>query len=76
MMVLGRRGTFGWILVGATLAIASIVIGPGPAVAVEVGRPAPDFTLPGTMGADVSLTDFRGKKWVLLEFYGADFSPT
>ena len=75
MMVLGR-GTFGWILVGATLAIASIVIGPGPAVAVEVGQPAPYFTLPGTMGADVSLTDFRGKKWVLLEFYGADFSPT
>lgn len=75
MMVLAR-GTFGWILVGATLAIASIVTGPRPAVAVEVGQAAPDFTLPGTMGGDVSLTDFRGKKWVLLEFYGADFAPT
>ena len=76
MMVLGRR-VFGWILVGAAgLATASIVTGPGPAVAVEVGQPAPEFTLPSTMGGDLSLSDFRGKKWVLLEFYGADFAPT
>jgi peroxiredoxin len=32
--------------------------------------------LASTMGGDVSLEDFRGKKWVLLEFYGADFAPT
>ena len=47
-----------------------------PAAAVEVGQPAPDFTMPSTMGTDISLNDFRGKKWVLLEFYGADFAPT
>lgn len=75
MMSLGRDA-FGWILLAAALAIASIVTGPGPAMAVEVGQPAPDFTLPGTLGDDVSLADFRGKKWVLLEFYGADFAPT
>jgi hypothetical protein len=75
MMVPGRRA-FGWILVGAALTVASIVTGPGPAVAVEVGQPAPDFKLPSTMGGDVSLSDFRGKKWVLLEFYSADFAPT
>lgn len=75
MMILGRDA-FGWILLAAALAIASIVTGPGLAMAVEVGQPAPDFTLPGTMGGDVSLSDFRGKKWVLLEFYGADFAPT
>jgi hypothetical protein len=75
MMVLGRRA-FGWILVGAALTVASVVTAPGPAVAVEVGQPAPDFKLPSTMGGDVSLTDFRGKKWVLLEFYSADFAPT
>jgi hypothetical protein len=46
------------------------------AAAVEVGDPAPEFTMPSTMGGNVSLSDYRGKKWVLLEFYGADFAPT
>jgi hypothetical protein len=48
----------------------------GGAWAAEVGEKAPDFKLPGTTGLDVSLSDFRGKKWVLVEFYGADFQPT
>ena len=47
-----------------------------PAMAVELGEPAPDFRLPSTFGNDISLSDYRGKKWVLLEFYGADFAPT
>ena len=72
----GRKTVFRWILVGAILTVASVVTGPWAASAVEVGQPAPDFQLPSTMGGDVSLGDFRGKKWVLLEFYGADFAPT
>ena len=59
-----------------TLTVILIITGSRPAVAVEVGQPAPDFKLPSTTGGDVSLADFRGKKWVLLEFYGADFAPT
>ena len=47
-----------------------------PTLAVEVGEPAPEFTMPSTMGGNVSLSDYRDKKWVLLEFYGADFAPT
>ena len=73
-MVLGKR-VFSWISVGAAM-VASIIILAGPAAAVEVGQPAPDFKLPSSMGGDISLRDFRGKKWVLLEFYGADFAPT
>jgi hypothetical protein len=68
--------TFGRVLLGAAVAVSSVVIGARPAGAVEVGQPAPTFTLPSTLGGDVSLSDFRGKKWVLLEFYGADFAPT
>jgi len=66
------------VLIFAILAVsvASIVTGSGPAAAVEEGQPAPDFKLPSSMGSDVSLADFRRKKWVLLEFYGADFVPT
>jgi hypothetical protein len=74
-MVQHRQAT-GWIWAGLLVTIASIVGGAGWAVAAEVGQPAPDFKLPGTMGADVALSDFRDKKWVLLEFYGADFVPT
>lgn len=40
-----------------------------------MGDKAPDFTLPSTTGENVSLSKFRGKTLVLLEFYGADFSP-
>jgi thioredoxin-dependent peroxiredoxin len=75
MMGLARRA-FAWALVSAAMTLISIVTEPAVAVAVEVGQPAPDFKLPSTTGGDVALSDFRGKKWVLLEFYGADFAPT
>ena len=45
-------------------------------LAVEVGEKAPDFTLPSTTGKDISLSEFLGKKYVLIEFYGGDFDPT
>jgi cytochrome oxidase Cu insertion factor (SCO1/SenC/PrrC family) len=65
-----------WVLLGTALAVSSVVAGSRPAGAVEVGEPAPDFRLPATTGTDISLKDFQGKKWVLVEFYGTDFSPT
>ena len=46
-----------------------------PAWAVDIGDKAPDFTLPSTTGEEISLSQFRGKKRVLLEFYGGDFAP-
>ena len=33
------------------------------AAALEVGDKAPDFTLPSSMGAKLSLSQFRGKSW-------------
>ena len=45
------------------------------AMAVEVGQKAPDFKLPATTGGTITLGQFRGKQPVLIEFYGADFSP-
>jgi peroxiredoxin len=41
---------------------------------IAVGEPAPDFTLRNQDGEKVSLSDFRGRK-VLLVFYPQDFSP-
>jgi peroxiredoxin len=48
---------------------------PHMAAAVEVGQEAPDFTLPATTGGKITLSQFRGKKNVLVEFYGVDFEP-
>lgn len=36
---------------------------------VKVGDPAPDFTLEDMTGRRISLSDFRGKKKVVLVFY-------
>jgi hypothetical protein len=74
-MILGRRA-FGAVLAGMPLTIPVILATPGTTIALEVGQPAPDFVLPSTMGGEVALSDFRSKKWVLLEFYSADFAPT
>lgn len=43
--------------------------------ALDIGDRAPDFSLPATTGGKISLSQFRGKKLVLIEFYGADFLP-
>ncbi len=44
-------------------------------MALKPGDTAPDFTLPSTVGEKVTLSDYRGKKNVLLLFYPLDFSP-
>jgi cytochrome oxidase Cu insertion factor (SCO1/SenC/PrrC family) len=36
---------------------------------VKVGQPAPDFTLEDVGGNKITLSDFRGKKSVVLVFY-------
>jgi peroxiredoxin len=41
---------------------------------ISAGQPAPDFTLRDQDGNEVSLSDFRGRK-VVLVFYPLDFSP-
>jgi peroxiredoxin len=44
-------------------------------MALQPGDMAPDFTLPSTVGDKVTLSDYRGKKSVILLFYPLDFSP-
>ena len=63
----------GWLLLGALL--SGVLVGASAATALEVGEKAPDFTLPGTAGQKISLSQFRGNKLVLLEFYVGE-SPT
>ena len=41
----------------------------------EAGQQAPDFTCPNQDGEDVSLSQFAGKKHVILYFYPKDDTP-
>ena len=42
---------------------------------LKEGAKAPDFTLPSSDGGEVSLSDFKGKKSVVLYFYPKDDTP-
>ena len=61
-----------WLLVSAILCICGST---GTSMAVEIGERAPDFSLRSTTGEQITLSEFRGKRRVLLEFYGSDFAP-
>jgi peroxiredoxin len=58
------------VLLVSALGDASIVM------SLEVGEQAPDFTLPSTTGEQISLSQFQGKKLVLIEFHVSDFGAT
>ena len=61
------------LLLGAAMAVPA----QKPAIAhtsLKVGDKAPDFTMQSTEGKKVSLSDFRGKKNVVLAFYVLAFT--
>ena len=45
-----------------------------PRTHLKVGQPAPEFTLTDTEGKEVKLSDFKGKKNVVLAFYVLAFT--
>ncbi|MBI3550758.1 MAG: redoxin domain-containing protein [Elusimicrobia bacterium] len=47
-----------------------------PTTPIAVGAQAPDFTLPDQDKKDFKLSEFAGKKPVVLFFYPLDWSPT
>ena len=58
---------------GLALALSAQNITP-PKTSLKVGDEAPDFTLPDTNSKPVKLSDFRGKKAVVLAFFPAAFT--
>jgi peroxiredoxin Q/BCP len=62
---LGALLGFGWLLASAALASA----------APEVGDPAPDFSLMGSDGRLHSLSEYRGRKAVVLAWFPKAFTP-
>jgi len=47
---------------------------PAPKTHLKVGDAAPDFTLPATDGKTYTLSEFKGKKNVVLAFYVLAFT--
>ena len=43
-------------------------------MAAEIGDVAPDFTLPSVSEGDISLSQYRGEKFVVLSFHVFDFT--
>ena len=68
---MGRQALY----VRSLIVVLIVVVSSGVALALEIGQPAPDFTLPSTTGEKISLHQFKGKKHVLIQFYRMDFNP-
>jgi peroxiredoxin len=47
---------------------------PPPKTHLKVGDMAPDFELPSTQNSKIKLSDFRGKKIVVVAFFPAAFT--
>jgi cytochrome oxidase Cu insertion factor (SCO1/SenC/PrrC family) len=47
---------------------------PPPKTHLKVGDMAPDFELPSTQGKKIKLSDYRGKKNVVVAFFPAAFT--
>ena len=69
---MGRRAVY---LRSLMVVLIVMVVSAEVAMALEIGQPAPDFTLPSTTGEKISLSQFKGKKHVLIQFYRMDFNP-
>ena len=70
----------GWVY-GASLAFEGQIFDPGPLkprdseLKVRAGDPAPDFELAAIDGSRVRLSDFRGRRNVVLSFIPAAWTP-
>jgi peroxiredoxin len=65
---------WGLLALAALLSLALLGLGAGHVLALQVGDKAPDFSLPATTAEAIKLTDYVGKKPVVLFFYFAAFS--
>ena len=72
---------YGGLAFGQSANLAGIVYNPGTLkprdseLKVKAGQPAPDFSLPAVSGKNISLSQYRGKKNVVLSFVPAAFTP-
>jgi peroxiredoxin len=63
-----------FLLVAGLAALSMAQAPPASKLQLKVGDEAPDFTLPDNNNKPVKLSDFRGKKNVILAFFPAAFT--
>jgi peroxiredoxin Q/BCP len=71
IQLMGRRGILN---AGAVLAAGAMMAGFAAAAEPKVGDKAPAFTMQGSDGKTYSLSDFQGKKAVILAWYPKAFT--
>ena len=59
-------------LLVTTVTLTALPVLTGKAEPIKVGAPAPEISLPATSGGEIKLSDFRGKKSVILVFVYGD----
>ena len=64
----------GYIAAAAVTSVLRVALSPMTTSALEVGQPAPGFTMHSTVGEAVRLADYQGKKNVMLFFFVAAFT--
>ena len=64
------------LVIGIAFAVSALgqTVPAPPTTHLKVGDMAPEFSLPDTTGKPVKLSDFRGKKNVVLAFYVLAFT--
>jgi len=64
-----RRGIHERMVIATTLFSVLVLLAPMAATALNVGDKAPDFLAFSTVGESVRLSDYQGKKNVLMFFF-------
>lgn len=68
-----KKGIF--VVFGLVVVALAWLLKSNAATPLKEGNPAPDFALPDQNGQTIKLSDFRGKKAVVLAFYIKAFTP-
>jgi hypothetical protein len=69
-----RRWTWGMAVM--LLGVVLLLLNSTPAMGLQVGDTAPDFSLPATTAEKINLADFLGKKPIVVFFYVYAFTNT
>ncbi len=76
MQPMRKTGLLAALVAGLLLSTAAVAQAPQIIrTHLKVGEAAPDFTLPSDQFQPVHLSDFLGKKTVILAFYVLAFTP-
>ena len=65
-----------WVMAPMLVGMVLPLLSSTPAMALQAGDKAPDFSLPATSAERVGLSDFVGKKPVVVFFYLYAFANT